>query len=349
MKNNSISKLVSLKSRVITRLLFFIVAVVCLGMPDTAVADYSFQSFDMGWYSGAFYDDPSADIVGTGGSVALYYHMGYLTDTKVQWRLNVAHANGLKIIMHVDGVTQVGSDVTAVDAARVTQFVNTFKNHPAIAGWYSADEPSGSTQKNLCQIAYNAVKAADTIHPVYLCSNKSDDNTIVDFAPAYDVLIFDSYVFKPGESECYHLDTKYYTPLKIFKKFTGLKGILSDVSARAAAANRPGVFAGQGFGRTDGYNSRMPTRREHRFQTYFAFHKGAQGILAWEYNCATRSVANTGDPYPDSGQQWLTDVYKPLADEIAIVGDALAAGPNYSISSSVTCLPPRQMVRVSGV
>ena len=98
------------------------------------------------------------------------------------------------------GLNRFGSDVVSVDPVRIREFVKRFKDHPAIVGWYTADEPSGIIQKGLCQIAYDAIKAVDTAHPVFLCSNKSDDSTILLFAPAYDVLIFDTYVFNQGDS-----------------------------------------------------------------------------------------------------------------------------------------------------
>ena len=320
MKDRNIATQAPRKRKEIPGLLLFVFSTVCLALTGTALAD---DPFFMGWYTGVYYDDPSAEIVSIGGSRALYYHMGYLTDAKVQSRLDDAYANGLEVIMNVDGIDQVGSDVVAVDAARVTQFVNTFKNHPAVVGWYTADEPSGTAQRDLCQIAYDAVKAADTTNPVYLCTNHSDQNTIGLFAPTYDVVIFDSYLFEQGDSDCYRVPDHGWWPLN-FKE--GLKSKLDEVSGRAAAANRPWVYAGQGFGRTDGYGTRMPTRYEHRWGTYYAFLKGASGILDWEYDCATRSVADAGDPYPYSGQQWFTDIYQPLGEEIAIIGDAMGEG-----------------------
>ncbi|MFC1889452.1 glycoside hydrolase family 2 TIM barrel-domain containing protein [Thermodesulfobacteriota bacterium] len=303
---------------------FLAVVLVGLSILASACLEIATEPFYAGWYSGVYHNDPSEEIVAIGGSRALYYHMGYLTDEKVQSRLDEAYANGLEIIMNVDGIDQDGSDVIAVDAARVQEFVATFKDHPGVIGWYTADEPSGLAQKALCQVAYDAVKAVDPDKPVYLCINHSDNGSIVLFAPAYDVLIYDSYKFKQGDPACYRIESHGF----LWWHDNGLKEQFADVALRAAVAGRPWVFAAQGFGRAIDCDTRLPTVREHRFQTYYAFLKGAQGILAFEYNAALDSVADPEDAYPEAGTQWVTDVYQPLAEEIALIGDALGTEPD---------------------
>jgi len=292
---------------------------------DTTDDDTVSEPFTMGWYGGVPYEeDPSAGMIGTGATFTLYYHFGYLPDELVQTRLDQAYANGLQVIMNVDGVTQVGPDVVSVDAERVGEFVATFKDHPAIVGWYTADEPSGFFQKMLCQTAYDAVKQADPEHLVYLCSNHSDGNTIPLFASTYDVLIYDTYVFEQGEEEFYGLENHG----SLWWKETGLKKRLRDAAAKADRVGKPWMFAAQGFGRALGCSTRLPTFAEHRFQTYYALRRGARGIVAFAYITALESVADPGDAYPYSGVQWVTDVYQPLAEEIAALGNALGVRPD---------------------
>lgn len=293
--------------------------------------------FEMGWYSNVFGQDPSQAIADMGGSVALYYHQGYLADSTVKKRLDAAYAKGLKVIMNVDGVTQVGSDVTAVNTIRIQQFVNTFKSHPAVIGWYTADEPVGNTQLSLCIQAYNAVKGADPDRPVYLAIHRSSDNTVVDYAPAYDVLIYDTYPYSNDSSEFYRLEDRGFMGSQ-----KGLKSQINRVSNMATQTNKPWIFAGQGFGRAPNMGSRLPTTGEHRFQTYYPLIKGSEGFLAWEYTTALNSAANAGDPYPHAGSQWLNDVYKPLAEEIAIIGPALGNGWNAAdVSDSIAAVHSR--------
>lgn len=318
----------------------FRIAPICMVLCIMLTADKTVGAndpFGMGWYSNVFAQDPSQAISDMGGTVALYYHQGYLADSTVKLRLDAAQAKGLKVIMNVDGITQVGSDVTAVNTIRIQQFVNMFKNHPAVIGWYTADEPAGNTQLQLCIQAYNAVKGADANKPVYLAIHRSSDNTVIDYAPAYDILIYDTYPYSNDSSEYYRLEDRGFLGSQ-----KGLKSLINRVSGMAAQANRPWVFAGQGFGRAPNMGSRLPTTGEHRFQTYYPLFKGAEGFLAWEYTTALNSAANAGDPYPHAGTQWLNDVYKPLADEISIIGAALGNGWNAAdVTDNITAVHSR--------
>ena len=303
--------------------MLFLMTAVCLGLTGTAIAA---EPFYMGMYANQVESLTPSNLTNIGASISMFYHQGYLSDADVLTRLNAAQATGLKVIMDIDGITQDGNrDVTAVDTTRLTQYINSFKNHPAVVGWYLADEPTNnSTSRNNCELAYNTIKSVDTANPVYLAICHSDEgNDMIDFANAYDVLMFDKYVMEQGDGDCYRIPDHGM----LWWEKIGMRTGINTVSSKAASVNKSWVLVNQAFGRLgSGYSTRMPTRYEHRWTTYYAMMKGAEGIVSWEYAAATNSPANSSDAYPYSGTQWLMDIYKPLAEEIAVISGALAEG-----------------------
>jgi len=134
--------------------------------------------------------------------------------------------------------------------------VNAFKDHPALLGWYIADEPVGQyvEPQGLIEI-YNLIKKLDPYHPV----------TIVFMTPsqahrydkAMDIVMADPY------------------PLP--------HGTVTEVSAVTASLlgeyqyNKPVWIVPQAFGGGEHW-AREPTRAELRVMTYLSLIEGAAGI-----------------------------------------------------------------------
>ncbi len=82
-----------------------------------------------------------------------------LPAANIQRSLDSAQANGMKLIVVANsGPVKIG-------------YVNQFKSHPALYGWYLADEPSGLHMMDTIRDDNNAVKAVDATHPTMVMMN----------------------------------------------------------------------------------------------------------------------------------------------------------------------------------
>lgn len=111
---------------------------------------------------------------------------GPLSDTEA-WRalFDAAHANGLRI--------QYNMRHTYKNLTQVLIEVNTFKDHPALHSWYTADEPDGFDEDTkYTKESYELIKRLDPYHPVSLVLNCHEFRTD-DFTPYTDILYSDPY------------------------------------------------------------------------------------------------------------------------------------------------------------
>jgi len=163
--------------------------------------------------------------------------------------LDKVYEAGLLAAVHVSGKTPQD----------YTDFINKYKEHPAVLCWMLYDEP-GYNKADLQFIydIYNAAYKADKVHPSYLVI--TNNNVYKTFGPLCDVLAIDTYPIVDGNIE--------------------------DVGNNIALAYEqlekvvPIWNCGQMFSWP---NQRRPTPQEHRFMTYSSIINGAKGTLWYTY------------------------------------------------------------------
>ena len=163
--------------------------------------------------------------------------------------LDNVHEAGLFAAVHVSGKTPQD----------FTDFINKYKDHPAILCWMLYDEP-GYNKADLQYIydIYNAAYKADKVHPSYLVI--THNSVYKTFGPLCDVLAIDTYPIADGSIE--------------------------DVGGNIALAYNqlenivPIWNCGQMFSWP---NQRRPNPQEHRFMTYSSIINGAKGTLWYTY------------------------------------------------------------------
>ena len=132
----------------------------------------------VGWYSDATTTSKLAGYASQGakqmlanGAAWFYGGQNYVITNY----LNAAQALGMKVIIPVNGL--------ALTDAQLTGLVNLVKDHPALVGYYIADEPESFSDVATIQRIYDLVKAADPNHPSMITfsgSPKSAYSGVVD-------------------------------------------------------------------------------------------------------------------------------------------------------------------------
>jgi hypothetical protein len=190
--------------------------------------------------------------------------------------------------------------------------MNQFKDHPAVVGWFISDEPTDGYHDEAL-LAYNTIKALSS-HPVSIVFCYTDNKPNA-FADSYNTLLFDRYPCRTGDSE---FD---------YARFQEFKSFLDWGGSKATELGKPWMAVLQAFGGwSDTLEFRLPTSDEARFMTYYAIEAGASGALFYPRYRTTRISARPGEAYPDSGTQWIDDVFEPLASEMNALSAAIGAG-----------------------
>ena len=102
--------------------------------------------------------------------------------------LDHAHREGLKVLLHLCNLFRLDNE----DYENLKLVVSSLKNHPALFGWFTADEPSGNVfDVTKLEKAYQAVKAIDQNHPVIVLDNVPV--MLKTYAPYCDILAADPY------------------------------------------------------------------------------------------------------------------------------------------------------------
>jgi uncharacterized protein (DUF2141 family) len=264
-------------------------------------------------------------LASEGANITIGYHYPGVDDLQVQAWLDQAYLNGLRVIVETprqSGTAHISSDTTVV-----TNYINMFKNHPAVFGWYIADE-SPSDQHIAVKAGYDLVKTLDS-KPIFMCFTLDTgmDPSIFDvYSDSYDIMLFDCYITVQGYSEFHYMATSTF------------QGRVNHASTHAASAGKPWSMVLQGYGRTSNpvWQARLPTANELKFMLYYSICKNSHGWLSWcQYLCEI-SYDYASDPYPYDGPQWINDIYKPLAQEVNTLGSALNAGTKSGLTDNQT-------------
>ncbi len=171
---------------------------------------------------------------------------------------------GMKVnynLLSVSGGGGVGSRIDGISEEekkrRLLAEIETFKDHPALLGWYISDEPNGNniTPHQLEEI-YRTVKDADPWHPV----------SIVFMAP-----------FMSSKDYSSSMDIVMADPYPIPTLPVSLVGNVTDQLTKEFSGSKPVWIVPQAFGGGEIW-AREPTMQEIRSMTWQSLIKGATGI-----------------------------------------------------------------------
>jgi hypothetical protein len=273
-----------------------------LGAP-IPLRDSAEAGFPLGWYDSLDSRGGVFDMAQQGMNMVLPYHT---EDGSPKAYLDTARAAGVQVVLEIDR-----SLVRTSDSGAVREYVARYKEHPAVYGWYLADEPT--TTKDLGPLSpkdanrlYRAIKDEDGDRPVAVAFGAHEKAER--FRHAMDVMLFDDYPVRSGQPE-----------------FGGLSQWWDRLRKRAEIGSEEGGFFPvlQAFGEDDQGNAqfgrRLPTEREQRYMIYSSVQAGATGLLFWNrYRAADK---------------WIDQVLVPIVAELRTLGPALGSGDIRGVSS----------------
>ncbi len=248
-------------------------------------------AFSVGWYDQVYKPSPFADVAAEGMNTLLPYGSG----NGIGRYLNAANAAKLGVFVPIDP-----ERVKAADVAGVTKEVDTYKKYPAVRGWYLADEPTFNHLDPATAIEiYNAIKLADSVHPVAIAFNVGE--YALPYASAMDVMMWDDYPFQTRSHNFANLGVWRADLLRAAKRWR---------------TNHRFVPIIQAFGVTGAkYRQyRLPTAAEERYMVYASLQAGVDGMFFWARYAAAPS--------------WLENSFDPLMAEVRGLLPAIKDGPS---------------------
>ena len=240
--------------------------------------------------------------------------------------LDAAQAEGVRVVVEIDPVRIANADVVGI-----TEIVATFDSHPAVVGWYTADEPfwvQPVIPEPVLRTAYDTIKLNSSKPVVVTFSTPGlERNAAVQYINTFDIMMTNDYPFRlTGEPEFTGLDE---VPGRCCGYPHNWKAAMQVANSQSKAVGKPwwSVMEGwsQAVGETSAY--RFPTFDEARFMNYWSLKEDAAGLLHFAfYRAFGQSPAYPNAPYPKSGVHWLGDVYMPLAAEMNTLSPAIQGG-----------------------
>lgn len=195
--------------------------------------------------------------------------------------LDVAEENNLKLILPVwalwVSITQ-GHDITITEIyPPLKQLVDAVSGHPALLGYYAADEPMPWSYKNLHTIE-RVMRSLDPAHPVIAVFNVPGQmRTLV---PGSDLRVNFTDIYP----------VTYKNPVgdiraeNVFER--GDKVEFGDLmeNLRSMASSKPFWFVPQAYGATKSEGSRLPEPVELRLMCWLALSRGMTGIVPYVFD-----------------------------------------------------------------
>lgn len=263
-------------------------------------ASLSLQEFPLGWIDRVERPQTPAKVAQEGINLLIPYTHSYQQPT-IETYLNNARENGIKVFLE-----PYREPVRNEDAAAVAEFVRTYKDDPAVAGWYLYDEPAANEiSPQTLEISYRAIKAEDPNHPIAVVFASSQTAKVPQYLNAMDIYMIDRYPLFYGKPE--------FDNLHDFGQWMQ--------QAASYAGDKPFWPVLQGYGEgEDGkpqYNRRLPTAAEERYMFYTAVLAGADGLLFYGHHWTQ--------------QTWVDSVLNPLIAEfrefLPVINANLVAKP----------------------
>ncbi len=276
---------------------------------------FSTGPYPIGWYDAMGATSNIVDVYYGGGNTILAYWGSAGPLARDQY-LREAEAGDMRVIVGIDEAFI--NSTNPVDVTGIIDLVNTYKDYPAVAGWYTADEPYWVQGISLAkmQTAYDAIKTVDT-KPVFIAFGEPTVERGIPnlWRNAFDHFLIDSYPARVGEPEFSRLDTKW-------------KLDMQNAHEQSQLAGKPWWSVMEGIGEAEGetHGYRLPTYNEARFMNYYSLSESPTGLLHYNYYRNEITVAHPGEAYPYDGHQWFDEVWTPQAAEINMLGPSLLNG-----------------------
>ncbi len=226
--------------------------------------------FYLGWYD--FVANPTAPRLVSAKGIDLI--MPYLdlspdpamnaaTKEKITVFLDAAKVAKIKVLVEIYRPL-----VELENIAGVKNFINTYKHHPSVGGWYLYDEPEIKKPQPLSPDSlariYRAIKEEDRSKPVALAFGET--NKIEAYSNAMDILMWDNYPCEDGMSE-FQWITAYREPLRKV--------------ARIAEARQKKLWSILQAYSGHGFKKRLPSKAEFRYMFYSSILAGGDALLFW--------------------------------------------------------------------
>jgi hypothetical protein len=223
-----------------------------------------FFAFGFYCYSPVYPTLPEEEVVKGFNMISPYQKIGPETFNERKVYMDRCAELGMKVnynLLSVSGGGGVGSKIEGLSdeekSKRLISEIKTFRDHPALLGWYISDEPNGSniTPEQLEEV-YKTVKENDPWHPV----------SIVFMAP-----------FIASKKYSDALDIVMADPYPIPNLPATMPGEVADQLRTEFKGKRPFWIVPQAFGGGELW-SREPTIQEIRSMTWQSIINGATGI-----------------------------------------------------------------------
>lgn len=220
---------------------------------------------------------------------------------------NTIHASATNLEDYgkfLDEAEKLGVYVISEQSVGLVNFVNAFKDKPAVLGWNIADDvDDGKLTPDDVLKFYQQAKASDPNHFTYVSGYT---NEIKRFANCSDVIGMQSYPIKSGTAE--ELSSAYYR-LSVARdaaaKFN--RGFYGNLQTFSWLEQDPQKYPG----------ARAPTFNEVRNMTYQALLAGAKGIIYYTYYDSDWNLPT----HPD-----LWEGIKSLVPEVKAISSILLNG-----------------------
>lgn len=256
-------------------------------MPKLTVknaADLTQQDFPIGWFDRINRSQTPAKVAQEGINLLIPYTQKYEQQT-IENYLDTARQNGVKVFLE-----PYREFIRTEDTAAIVEFVRTYKEHPAVAGWYTSDEPVlNEISPQTLEIAYQTIKAEDPNHPVAVIFAPKQGAKVPEYWNALDIYGINRYPLFFGKPE--------FSNLGDFGKWMQ--------EAASYAGDKVFWPVIQGYGEQENgkpqYNRRLPTTAEERYMFYTAILAGADGLIFYGHHWTQQS--------------WIDSVLTPIVNE----------------------------------
>ena len=270
---------------------------------NTALADnqerfFSQKEFPLGWYDRINRLKTASTISQEGFNLLLPYSLGKDFST-IRDYLDNAQSQKIKVLLQFyPGL------VKKEKTERVKQFVRAFKDHPALFGWYSYDEPElHNVSPKTLESVYQTIKAEDSSHPVAVVFNGSV-RKIKPYSNTFDIFMYDKYPCWYGEPEF----SNSPTGIDYFRKRMTAAG---NYAQKNELIFWP-VLQAYGRHKQDiepNAKRRFCTMAEERYMLYTSILAGADGLFFYGHH-------RTKQSWVDSTLTPLIQEFKPLIPAI---------------------------------
>lgn len=231
----------------------------------------------------------------------------YLLDPdKMKTKLDELYSDGLYALVNLYNNMKPAAHPDNYEAAKTA--IQTFKNHPAVFGWYVMDEPIGNlghgNYEDLMLESYKLVRENDPVHPVYAVEMFA--SYFETMSKYVDVLGIDNYPYKQSVALSYTQ--------------TGLAEARKHLAYKGKAVITVLQFFNRNEGGTAPSHDYFPSASEMRNMIYQSFLGDASGFGFYSFGYTVEGVpvydTETGmmlQTFKNEEQSTLFDVFRDFS------------------------------------